>query len=67
MFTLVAPFAGAWIETGKGNCSTLDSKSRALRGRVDRNNSGGAPKGSKTSRALRGRVDRNDLVRAPMP
>ena len=55
----VAPFAGAWIETGTGSIQVPRSVSRSLRGSVDRNiqRAPGFPR--RHRRSLRGSVDRN--------
>ena len=56
---MVAPPAGAWIETITASREQSKNQSRAPRGRVDRNIINIFIINIKTSRAPRGRVDRN--------
>ncbi|PXV67833.1 hypothetical protein C8D93_105190 [Sinimarinibacterium flocculans] len=56
---VVAPLAGAWIETVRPVGRAQPLHGRAPRGRVDRNDSATAVLVPATGRAPRGRVDRN--------
>ena len=61
---VVAPHAGAWIETGQYGHIGARTLGRAPCGRVDRNGNAGGWRGRRDGRAPCGRVDRNASVTA---